>query len=59
MEKLGNIVFGLLYYILKTLNILCWAFLLWIFLSGAEVAFSTPLPGVMPEYSAWNFFYLF
>lgn len=59
MEKLENIVFGMLYYIVKSFNIACIGALLWIFLSWAEIAFTLKQPGAIPEYSAWNFFYLF
>lgn len=58
-DFMEEMFFGMLYYIVKCLNVACIGALLWIFLSWVEIAFTLKQPGVIPEYSAWNFFYLF
>ena len=58
-DFMEDMLFRTLYYIVKAFNIVCIGALLWIFLSWIEITFTLKQSGVMPEYSAWNFFYLF
>lgn len=58
-DMVEDTIFTILYYIFKAFNIACIAFLLWIFLSWAEIAFTLKTPGTIPTYSAWNFFGIF